>query len=151
MKLKLTTTLEKIQSYSPCATGWKTLINSLGGIDSYKMGTEINLLKILDSNGVHDMLWCLRATNEDSRRISSELAIAFADEVLPIFEEKALDDDRPRRAIQAAAAAAADAAAAAADGAEDMVAEYKKYFDALDFPVYPSEIGPQKVREILGV
>lgn len=39
----------------------------------------------------------------------------------------------------------------AADGAEDMVAEYKKYFDALDFPVYPSEIGPQKVREILGV
>ena len=98
--MKLTTTLSKIRACYPCTQSWQTLLKSLGpGFDSK---AEINLLTILKSNGVLDMLWCLRATDQNSRLISAQLAIEFAEEVLPIFEEKYPVDQRPKKAIQAA-------------------------------------------------
>ena len=133
MKTKLTTTLAKIRAASPCTDGYKKLVTHLGGCDAYGRDVEINLLTILDSNRVQDMLWCLRCTDQDSKRIASQLAIEFSAEVLPIFEKFYPTDARPRQAIQAArdyldgkitrqallvarcAAAAAAYAAAAAD------------------------------------
>jgi hypothetical protein len=100
--MKLTTTLAKIRACSPCASGWKKLVTALGGIDAYGEDTEINLLKILETNGVQDTLWCLRATEQENKRTALELAIAFAEETLSIFESKYPDDNRPRMAIQAA-------------------------------------------------
>ena len=128
--MKLTTTLSRIRGHSPCSDGWKKLVKHLGGIDAFGEDTPINLLTILESNGVQDMLWSLRATIEDSKPVSSQLAVAFAEEVMPIFEARYPNDKRPRNAIQAAkdfasgkismqeVRAAADAAAYAADARE---------------------------------
>ena len=98
--MKLTTTLNKIRAHRPCAEGWKTLCTALGS--DYDEDAEINLLTILESNGVQDMLWCLRATVEDSDGAARQLAIAFAEDVLSIFEKAYPGDMRPRKAIQAA-------------------------------------------------
>jgi len=98
--MKLTTTLNRIRACNPCALGWKKLNNALGS--SFDPEQEINLLVILETNGVQDMLWCLRATIQDSKRTASELAITFAEESLSIFEAKYPNDNRPRAAIQAA-------------------------------------------------
>ena len=132
--MKLTTTLNRIRACSPCVSGWRTLNTALGS--GFNQDEEIDLLTILDSNGVQDTLWCLRATIQDSKRIAATLAILFAEQALPIFEAEHQADQRPRLAIQAArdfletgnaaayaaaraaARAAADAAYAAADAAD---------------------------------
>ena len=98
--MKLTTTLNKIRSCGPCTSGWKKLLVHLGS--DFNPDAEINLLTVLESNGVADMLWTLRATEQDSKRIASQLAIEFAEQALPIFEQRRPNDERPRRAIQAA-------------------------------------------------
>ena len=98
--MKLTTTLNKIRACSPCASGWQTLLKHVG--KDFDPDAEINLLTILESNGVADMLWSLRATDQDSKRIASQLAIEFAEQALPLFEKRRPNDERPRKAIQAA-------------------------------------------------
>jgi hypothetical protein len=126
--MKLTTTLNKIRACSPCTEGWRKLLAYLGKTEADDV--EVNLLTVLESNGVPDMLWCLRATVQDSKRSASQLAIEFAEQVLPIFEQRCPGDLRPRQAIQAARdyldgkidlealrKARADAADAAADAA----------------------------------
>ena len=97
--MKLTTTLNKIRACSPCASGWQTLLKHVG--KDFDPDAEINLLTILESNGVADMLWSLRAT-QDSKRVASQLAIEFAATSLPLFEKRRPNDERPRKAIQAA-------------------------------------------------
>ena len=98
--MKLTTTLNKIRACAPCGAGWRTLIEHLG--KDFNPDAEINLLTVLESNGVADMLWSLRAIDQDSKRVASQLAIEFAEQALPIFEKRRPDDTRPRDAIQAA-------------------------------------------------
>ena len=97
--MKLTTTLNKIRACSPCASGWQTLLKHVG--KDFDPDAEINLLTVLESNGVADMLWTLRATDH-SKRVASQLAIEFAEQALPIFEKRRPNDERPRKAIQAA-------------------------------------------------
>lgn len=98
--MKLTTTLNRIRACSPCVSGWYKLTKYLG--EDFAPDAEINLLTILESNGVADMLWTLRATEQDSKRVASQLAIEFAEQALPIFEKRRPNDERPRKAIQAA-------------------------------------------------
>ena len=100
MKLKLTTTLAKSRACSPCTSGWRTLLKHVG--EDFDPNAEINILTILESNGVADMLWTLRATTQDSKKVASQLAIEFAEQALPIFEKSRPNDERPRQAIQAA-------------------------------------------------
>ena len=150
--MKLTTTLNKIRACGPCTSGWQTLLKHVG--KDFDPDAEINLLTILESNSVADMLWTLRATNQDSKRIASQLAIEFAEQALPIFEKRRPNDERPRKAIQAArdyldgkisleelrasrqagAAAAYAAYAAAADAADAYAAAaaYAAYVAAAD-------------------
>ena len=101
MKTKLTTTLAKTLEASACDSGYRKLVKHLGGVTEYGADTEINLLTILEANGVLDMIWCLRCTMQDSKRISAQLAIEFAAYALPIFEARYPSDKRPRAAIQA--------------------------------------------------
>jgi hypothetical protein len=139
--MRLTTTLNRIRDCEPCTTGWRKLLDYLG--KDFDPNAEINLLTLLDSNDVPDLLWTLRATVQDSRRVASQLAIEFAEQVLPIFEQRYPDDLRPRQAIQAArdyldgkisveelraayAAAAAAAAAAAYDAYDAAAAAARK-------------------------
>ena len=53
------TTLNAIRAHDPCADGWSKLLRHLG---KTKADDEpLSLRTILDSNGLDDALWCLRA------------------------------------------------------------------------------------------
>jgi len=61
------TTLNAIRACSPCADGWKKLLKTLGktkGDDE-----PLDLLTVLDSNGIDDALWTLRAVTGHDRDI----------------------------------------------------------------------------------
>lgn len=63
----MTTTLDKIRACNPCADGWRKLLAYLG-----KTRTDdepLDLLTILDSNGLDDALWALRAVEGYDREI----------------------------------------------------------------------------------
>ena len=63
--MSATTTLYAIRAHCPCATGWTKLLAHLG---KTKADDEpLHLLTILDSNGIDDALWCLRAMPEHDR------------------------------------------------------------------------------------
>jgi len=59
------TTLAKIRAASPCPDGWEKLLRHLG-----KTGADdepLSLATVLDSNGLTDATWCLRAVNGYNR------------------------------------------------------------------------------------
>lgn len=61
------TTLNKIREHSPCAHGWQKLLSNLG---KTKPDDEpLSITTILDSNGLDDALWCLRAVDGHDREI----------------------------------------------------------------------------------
>ena len=118
MKIKLTTTLNLLRRHSACESGYRKLIRALG--DQYPKDEPINLLTILASNGVQDMLWAMRATVEDSTAARCMIAADCAESVFHIFEEQFPNDNRPRLAIQAARDfAAGKISARAAEAAGD--------------------------------
>ena len=53
------TTLNAIRAHSPCASGWAELLRHLGKTQADD--EPLALVTILDSNGLDDALWCLRA------------------------------------------------------------------------------------------
>ena len=53
------TTLNKIREHDPCSDGWKKLLKRLGKTEADD--EALSLLTILESNGLNDALWCLRA------------------------------------------------------------------------------------------
>ena len=61
------TTLNKIRASKPCASGWTKLLKHLNKI---KADDEpLSIATILDSNGLADALWCLRAVEGRDREI----------------------------------------------------------------------------------
>ena len=61
------TTLNQIRDKSPCPHGWKKLLAHLGktqGDDE-----ALSIITILESNGLDDALWCLRAVTGHDREI----------------------------------------------------------------------------------
>jgi hypothetical protein len=114
------TTLNKIWAHSPCDDGWEKLIKYLG--KSEPDDTPLSLLTVLESNGLDDTLWALRAVDGHDRKIRM-YACKCARHVLPVFEGAFPGDLRPRRAIETAASYTTGAAAwvtvaAARDAAE---------------------------------
>ena len=101
-KTILHTTFNLLRKHEACTEGYRKLAKHLGGVEGYGADKPINLMVILESNGVDDMLWCLRATQEDAETVSRRLAIQFAERALPIFEKHVPGDSRPRDAIIAA-------------------------------------------------
>jgi hypothetical protein len=63
--MSATTTLNAIRAHGPCATGWTKLLAHLG--KTAADDEPLSLLTILDSNGIDDALWCLRAMPEHDR------------------------------------------------------------------------------------
>lgn len=141
----LTTSLSRIRTHSPCTDGWSTLLTALGKTEADDEPLAIE--KILETNGIDDALWALRAV--DGHQGAMLLYACYcAKLVLPIFEKKYPNDKRPRQAIETTeqfaygkateeeleaassaagaaweAAVAARAAAGAAAGAAARVAE----------------------------
>ena len=60
-----TTTLNAIRAHGPCADGWRKLLTHLG--KTAADDEPLSLLTILDSNGLDDALWCLRAMPEHNK------------------------------------------------------------------------------------
>ncbi len=61
------TTLNKIRSYSPCNPGWKKLLANLGKTKADD--EELLITTVLESNGIDDALWCLRAVEGHEREM----------------------------------------------------------------------------------
>ena len=55
------TTLNKIRAHGPCADGWQKLLAYLGKTKADD--EDLPILTILNSNGLDDALWCLRAVD----------------------------------------------------------------------------------------
>ena len=116
------TTLNAIRDHHPCADGWKKLLANLGktAADDY----PLSLITILDSNGIDDALWCLRAVYDHDKEIRL-FAVWCARQVRHLMTDQrsvaALDvaerfanGDATKEELDAAGAAAWDAAWAAA-------------------------------------
>ena len=98
----LHTTFVKLHENNACTSGYRRLAESLGGVTKYGNDTPIPLSKIVESNGMDDALWCLRATNENAENFLITFACDCAERVLTHFEKYYPDDKRPRWAIEAA-------------------------------------------------
>ncbi len=55
----ITTTLNKIREHNPCKNGWNKLLLHLGKTQADD--EPLPLVTILESNGLDDAIWCLRA------------------------------------------------------------------------------------------
>ena len=121
-----TTTLNAIRAANPCADGWTKLLSHL---DKIKADDEpLDLLTVLDSNGLDDALWVLSYAMPDDR-LARHFQAWCAEQVVHHFEAERPDDYRVRNQIamlrsdeasdEERAAARAAAWAAARDAAWD--------------------------------
>lgn len=129
-KILLTTSFSLLRQHGACESGYRKLAKALGGVDQYGVENPINVLTILETNGLDDCLWSLRATHQDADIISRLMAAQFAEAVLPIWERENPDDMRPRNAINAAR----DFACGKIDEAELATARYAARTAALTPP-----------------
>ena len=123
------TTLNKIQSQSLCVDGFHKLLKHLGKTEADD--DPLSIIEILDSNGLDDALWCLRAVDGNDREIRL-LAVEFARDVKHLMRDpssiEAVDvAERYANGLAtdeqlAAALAAARSAAAARDSARAAAA-----------------------------
>jgi hypothetical protein len=126
--LTMKTTLNKIRKHHPCADGWAKLLAHLGKTKADD--AELDLLTILESNGLDDALWCLRAVEgfDREKRLYAAWCARQVEHLNPDPRIKACNDVAERFAnglatdgeLAAARDAACDAARDAAwDAARD--------------------------------
>ena len=119
------TTLNAIRDHHPCADGWKKLLANLG--KTAADDDPLSLITILDSNGIDDALWCLRAVYDHDKEIRL-FAVWCARQVQHLMTDQrsvaALDvaerfanGDATKEELDAAGAEAGAAARAAAGAA----------------------------------
>ena len=101
MQYESTTTLNRIREGSPdsgraCEEGWTKLLETLG---KTKADDEpIDLLTVLDSNGLDDALWVLSYAMPDDR-LARHFQAWCAEQVLYLFEAERPNDNRVRAQI----------------------------------------------------
>ena len=61
------TTLNEIREHSPCHEGWAKLLKSLNKTKADD--APVSIIQVLDSNGLDDALWCLRAVKGHDKEI----------------------------------------------------------------------------------
>ena len=108
--MSLHTTLNLLKLAGACGQkagsgqGYDKLRQHLG--KGWKKDAPIDLLTILESNGLEDALWCLQATLPEEAGARDQVARLFAcdcaERALPIWEKRYPDDKRPRDAIAVA-------------------------------------------------
>ena len=91
-----TTTLAAIRAASPCEEGWRKLLGSLGKTSADD--EPLDLLTVLDSNGLDDALWVLSFAMPDDR-LARHFGAWCADQVLHLFEAERPNDTRVRDQI----------------------------------------------------
>jgi hypothetical protein len=95
----LTTTLRKLRDAHACTSRYTFLREALGA--KYGDTKPINLLHILETNGLSDALWAMQATVQNHDTVARLMAADFAARILPIWRKKYPKDDRPAKAIKA--------------------------------------------------
>ena len=131
------TTLAKIKEHNPCTSGWKRLLSYLG--KSSDDDAPLSLLTILESNGLEDTLWALRAVDGYDKQLrlfsvfcarqnQHMLTDARSINAIDTAEQHAngqatAEELSAAYAAAGAAGAAADAAAADAARAADAAAD----------------------------
>ena len=98
--MQLTTTFTLLRKASACKPRYEFLREALSR-EEYGDDTPINLLTILETNGLDDALWALSATAENCDKVARLMAADFAEKVLPIWQ-KYSEDKSPELAIKAA-------------------------------------------------
>jgi len=61
------TTLNEIRQHSPCEEGWRKLLAHLGKTQADD--EPLSIATVIDSNGLDDALWCLRAVSGHDHQI----------------------------------------------------------------------------------
>ena len=79
------TTLNQIRECSPCTDGWKKLLDTLGKTKADD--EEVSIIQVLDSNGLDDALWTLRAVNGRDKEIRL-FAVWCARQVQHLMKDK---------------------------------------------------------------
>jgi len=135
--MPMQTTLNKIRDNHPCQEGWTRLLRTLN--KTRADDEPLHLRTILDSNGLDDALWCLRAVAGETRvmrlyavwcarKVEHLMTDQRSKDVLNVAERhangSATDDELS--AARAAARAASDAARAAQE------AELRRVLDCID-------------------
>ena len=126
------TTLNAIRDKHPCADGWKKLLANLG--KTAADDEPLSLITILDSNGLDDALWCLRAVTGHGKEIrlfavwcARQVQHLMADQrsvnALDVAERFANGDATEEELNAARAAAGAAAWDAAGDAAWDAAGD----------------------------
>ena len=121
MTYAATTTLNRIRGASPCEDGWRKLLTHLG--KARADDEPLDLLTVLDSNGLDDALWVLSFAMPDDR-LARHFQAWCAEQVVHLFEAERPGDSRVRDQIamlrrdDATDAARAAASAAASDAQE---------------------------------
>jgi hypothetical protein len=133
------TTLNKIRSHGPCPDGWTKLLRHLGKTQADD--EPLALATILDSNGLNDALWCLRAVDGHeqkmrlyavwcARQVQHRMTDQRSLNALDVAERhangQATDEELAAAAWDAARAAAWGAARGAAGDAQ--AAEFRRVF-----------------------
>ncbi len=134
------TTLNRIREYSPCSGGWAKLLRHLGKTQSDDEPLAFSV--ILESNGLDDALWCLRAEPQHAKlrrlfavRCARSVQHLMTDErsiaAIDVAERHAngLATDDELAAARATAWAAARAAAGDAAG-DAMSQDIKAVFES---------------------
>ena len=128
------TTLNAIRKHGPCKDGWGKLLQYLGRTQADN--DPLPILTVLESNGLDDALWALRAVEGHDREIRlfavwcarqvqhlmSDYRSVEALDVAERFANGEVSDVELAAARDAAWDAARDAAGAAAGAAEDAAA-----------------------------
>ena len=118
-------TLQQIRDAKPCLSGWRTLLESLGG--NPPMDTAVSLGDIARSNGASDTFWAIRCANWSAirdtmrNRVLNPMVVRAATAAIRAADYAAARaaDYAARAAAAACAARAAACAARAADAATD--------------------------------
>ena len=98
----LHTTFRKAKEAKACIESYKKMAKAVGGIKKYGLDTPIPLDKILEVCGLNDTLWTLGIVLEPADREIRLFVCDCVERVLPLFEKKYPDDNRPRQAIETA-------------------------------------------------
>ena len=97
LKYASTTTLNLIRAASPCHECWTKLLKHLG--KSKADDDLLELLTVLDSNGLDDALWVLSYGAPGCERLARHFQAWCAEQVLPVFEAAHPNDARVRDQI----------------------------------------------------
>lgn len=102
--MKLTTNCAQVWRSRPCAKGMERAYRYFGMPEEFGPDTDVDLLRVLDSNDVPDFLWALRTANEphNAYLAARRIGLRVADLVRPIFEADAAGNDSIACALQAA-------------------------------------------------